>query len=619
MALDWTKRKAGLWLFNTSGVRSLAPGIQPRTAMLTALDLLNVSSEDNHVLVAAADGSFEYKPMLILSPETEGAVGTGLVDDTVSLRAAAAIAHANNVPLRADGVYLTTGSIDNLHDIKITGRGCIMRESNVWYFEQDYNQTNTLYVDPAGSDDNDGLTSSTAMATISAAMIATKKGGQVGRDVDVRLSVGEHDPVSIGDMAHLSDVTIRGPATTIPWNRSAWEANNGTDRADMRPTAIIRGQGVGDAGAGVDVSRMSKLTLKDVWITDFRAGRGINVTASDQLALDNVHVTACPVGANIENKVSYSLVGGFFSGENPDNLGTPLENGSGVSAGFLETNGIVRNYKAAGDDADDSALIDCYKIGVRGKEVCNGHGWQAKCIRCTEYAVLMARDCTINLGKMVLHTSPTAALVVGASSATDTDSTDYGTGTPNACGVQMLSMAAADWNRRRKASNQPDRIGGALTVLGLVGPQDEHTGTTLATKIGGDLWTSQQGWLAAHGQILTLVVDGTSSLASGDAAVQFGVGSEVYETARIPIDSVRWRAEFEVLQNGDGATSQVVSAKMFSETAGGTTPGEVNFYNDTREFDPNAATARGYFVGVQLTDASDGVTVMKAVLRGTGM
>ncbi len=58
------------------------------------------------------------------------------------------------------GIYVTTASIDDLHIVNHTGPGIIKRGSDTFYVAPILSQANSIYVSTAGTDANDGLSSS---------------------------------------------------------------------------------------------------------------------------------------------------------------------------------------------------------------------------------------------------------------------------------------------------------------------------------------------------------------------------------------------------------------------------------------------------------------------------
>lgn len=102
-----------------------------------------------------------------------GAVGDGVTDDTIALRAARDYAEAAGVALRwPAGDYVVSESIDRIHSIRHVGEGAILRGLQRFYVNPKAGQSNRIYVSTTGNDGRDGLSPTSPFQTIQAAVDA---------------------------------------------------------------------------------------------------------------------------------------------------------------------------------------------------------------------------------------------------------------------------------------------------------------------------------------------------------------------------------------------------------------------------------------------------------------
>jgi hypothetical protein len=112
------------------------------------------------------------------------------------------------------------GNIPNFHAIQKTGRGTVTRGADTFYINPDANQTNTLYVDPAGNDSNDGLTATLPFKTLQAAINAIASYGPYLRgNWIMQLAAGTYTdgatfPTGLGSQNYIQ---VNGPSAALPF------------------------------------------------------------------------------------------------------------------------------------------------------------------------------------------------------------------------------------------------------------------------------------------------------------------------------------------------------------------------------------------------------------------
>lgn len=108
---------------------------------------------------AATNLKVQDKLREAVSVKDFGAVGNGVTDDTDEVQAAVTHCFTTGDQLYwPDGVYLTTSSISNFHNIHHAGRGVVSSNGQLWYITPNTaSEVNTLFVKSGGLAATDGL------------------------------------------------------------------------------------------------------------------------------------------------------------------------------------------------------------------------------------------------------------------------------------------------------------------------------------------------------------------------------------------------------------------------------------------------------------------------------
>jgi hypothetical protein len=252
---------------------------------LTNVD--NTSDADKPVSIATATALAGKvgRGELFLSVKDFGAVCDGVANDTTALQAA--ITAAQGGVLVIPGACLVTANLTGLHGVIFAGSGTIVRSGVRFYTKPTGTQTNTLYVNAAGSDTNDGLTNALPFLTFQAAFDALKLYGPVlDGKWEIVAAPGTY-PVSAGQQTlttrSVNRVVVRGPVVGA---------------SPAVPTAIIDGAGGAAYSHGLSASGVGvRVEFRDLKGINFTTGAGdttripfLGENESDFYA-NNIHAT----------------------------------------------------------------------------------------------------------------------------------------------------------------------------------------------------------------------------------------------------------------------------------------------------------------------------------------
>lgn len=162
-----------------------APPVDSKIVVTTSAAVTGYDISDTTVI---ATGSTTTRKLVdrfadTLNVKDFGAVGDGVTDDTAAIQAAIDAAVAADISLHwAAGTYLTTSSINNFHSVSHIGTGIITRNGIEYSITPDRETTRSLFVDPSGSNTNDGLSSTEPFSSIQYCVdVINKNGPIVGR------------------------------------------------------------------------------------------------------------------------------------------------------------------------------------------------------------------------------------------------------------------------------------------------------------------------------------------------------------------------------------------------------------------------------------------------------
>lgn len=242
------------------------------------------------------------------------------------------------------GDHAASGSVAGLWDVQHSGPGRLVRGAVILPMTRVESSTVTLYVDPAGDDANDGLTSDAPLATISRALAIFTDHGSRGRWT-IQLAAGTYtENIAASSLTPMEfPLDIRGPTVGHP----------------NVPTAVIAA-----ANTAADVATFSEggwYRLYDVLLSGATSASGLNVQRC-RVTATNVHISGCLNAAVNQHGALLGAVGGIWTG-----LGAGVANGWGYRSFYNATHSLVAS-SAAG-----ALVIEDYEVGMLLNEGVQGH------------------------------------------------------------------------------------------------------------------------------------------------------------------------------------------------------------------------------------------------------
>ena len=158
-------------------------------------------------------------PAFVTATKYAGGATTSSTSNDAAIIAAINDAIATGSYVYWPAVYEVQGNIPNFHSVRHDGPGGMKRGEDVFRAHLLEWQGNILYVDPAGSDLNDGITSTHPVKTIQKASNAFKGIAKVtaGDKLIIQLSAGTHTNGAVFEYRSAAEIVVSGAskATTI--------------------------------------------------------------------------------------------------------------------------------------------------------------------------------------------------------------------------------------------------------------------------------------------------------------------------------------------------------------------------------------------------------------------
>jgi hypothetical protein len=299
-------------------------------------------------------------------------VGDGVTDDLTPIINAVADAKTNGYALNWgwDGkAYLTTATIPDFHKVKHIGNAIIKRGSDLFYISPQGVQRNKIYVDPTGSNTNDGLSSSQPVRQLYAAVAFLPNYGPVLTGYwEFILSAGTHDRRT--DVKMLSENPIEFTGVDVGGHPNV-------------PTTIIS-EGTGISAVGLSVSDRTRIIVRNVKLIGFNgssSSAALKASNGSEITTSNVHTDSCYWGVSGENRSNIVIPDGIHSNHGTLNTGT----GTGAAIRSLQLNRHAIGIQNNGNQTNTALFKNCYQA-IFIQESSTGHvDW------CT------IQDCTIGV------------------------------------------------------------------------------------------------------------------------------------------------------------------------------------------------------------------------------
>lgn len=172
------------------------------------------------------------KVLEVVSPLDFGAAGDGVADDFLELSNAASAALLRGAAMLADGAYFLGGDIPSIHNVRCRGAGSLkLGSGSKWYLDPSNRNTgfspktfNTLYLSPAGSDNNSGIAPEYPLKTLLAAYnIIAQYGTPVAGFFKIQLAEGVYQDGSTSvnlQSTRGRPVYIVGPSPDLAWDNT---------------------------------------------------------------------------------------------------------------------------------------------------------------------------------------------------------------------------------------------------------------------------------------------------------------------------------------------------------------------------------------------------------------
>jgi hypothetical protein len=390
-----------------------------------------------------------------ITPEAYLAVGDGVADDTAAVIAAVAAALAAKAPILWTGVYLTTATIPNLHDVRHIGTGTITRGSDTFQPAPVVSNTNNIYVSASGTIGNDGLSASQPMASVDEYRATIIKYGFLEGTWHCKFAAGTYSgatqrSVSFNAIPARNPLQFSGPDVSGHPNV---------------PTAIFDSAGGG--GYGIQIRDGTRAVLNDIKYTGFTTIFGVNATYSGEVETNNVHTFNCLSGVRGTFGAGLRVFGGIIDANSIAN-----------SWGILEIVNVNHQIGVTGaDPLSVGPIIKNAAIGVQASEGSDGH-INADIQDCG-IGIQLDDFSRSNLDTTSIKRSTTAAIrATGNSVVVNGGNVDFhgGTADENAANIILNSGSV------ETSSNTTQK---ALAQL-LNTTLSSHTGSTSETVVRGD-------------------------------------------------------------------------------------------------------------------------------------
>ncbi|QOI63638.1 hypothetical protein IG195_00470 [Arthrobacter sp. TES] len=465
------------------------------------------------------------KGELMVNVRDYGAVGNGSADDTIAVQNAVSAAFtASGTVFWPKGSYKTTASITNLHKVTHAGGGAVIRNGNTFKPALGYTDTNTFYVDPAGSSTADGLSATEPMNRLSTAFTAFRVYGPVLQgNWAVQLAAGTYNDQAITGQRSLNRIQIYGAPVA----------------AGTQPTTVFTPGGTGFTKA-IAAQGYVSIGLTNIAGQGYTAAETptFDFVAMCDVVLTNVWAQNGDMGFRFMNHTKYAASG--------------IVSENHAQYGILELFSVVRDFKLGGM-TNPSILRGNTKVGIKAKELCTGHLDYTQ-IYNNKHGVHFSRSCTANGTSASIYKNQYGVTLRNQSSfvALGVD-WKFGTADINTVTPWDVEHSCSFVTNENEAISTSVFTGRGERLLGSFAPEPAYslTGTTATTTFCtfGNL---RQGSLARPGGYVRTVIFGSKGGTGGTITIDFRFGGSSAGTIVLPATAVVFRIEVLVFSRGMG-------------------------------------------------------------------
>jgi hypothetical protein len=288
-----------------------------------------------------------------------GAIGDGITSDQTAIANAVVDAKTKGMGLYwGAGIYLSTGNIPDLHNVRHIGDGAIKRGTNLFYVQPKSNQTNSLYCKATGGSNlNDGLSNTEGIAKISTALTYLTNYGYLLGQWNINLSAGNFTRAIVPD----------GLRSQNPINI------NGSDVGGHPnvPTTVITEGDTGVSAVGLLMEYNISVNLSNVKFKGFNgttSSAGAKAVYFSTLTTSNVHTENCYYGLSGEHQSSINVPDGIHTNDGYLSNGT---GGGSAIRSLQQTNHYIGKQNAG--SVVNGAIIQNCSTGFFAQELSTGH------------------------------------------------------------------------------------------------------------------------------------------------------------------------------------------------------------------------------------------------------
>ena len=300
-----------------------------------------------------------------------GAKGDGSAEGSAAIEQAVARAYSVGTALYwQEGDYTSLATIPNLHKVRHTGTGVIVRGAGRFTLDPEPSDTNYLYVSTTGADTNDGLSASEPLLDYGMSYgILENYGPVLGGGWIIRLAAGTYPTTAFA-----------APLLVQSARNLQWEGPDVGGTPNV-PTAIIDGLGV--SAIAFYFNNGIQANFVDIKIINFPHpfSGGILADKFSNIYTQNIHGSGNGTTLYITGNSDYLIQGGV------------LED---LVAGIQIGPSCHGDVKSATDSLAGGVLIDGSQYGVTMAELSTGHVDYATIQNCTAAGIIVYNNARCN-------------------------------------------------------------------------------------------------------------------------------------------------------------------------------------------------------------------------------